>query len=784
MAQVNWTELDGVTTVWAEAEGPVYAEIIFRTGRADETLPTSGVTHLIEHLALSSIDDPNRCHNGFVDTTMTGFSTTGTLDEVTALLERLCRNLTSLPGEFLEREKWVLAAEQASDDGNPCGSLLCERFGTVGFGLAGTSQLGLSAASIEHLGEYARRVFVKQNAILLLSAAPPKALRLELPEGEKQPLPALKPVLAEHPCHCREMSESGVVTSSLVTRSSAATVLCQVAETRLIARLRSERAVSYSPSVHYEPLNRDVAHFCMLADGAPSRWQELANSFEEILASLDAIDEAEVEIAKAAVLKEMVGTLAPVGRDSILIELEVAARDWLLGRRPESIHSIAEGIRQVGVSEFENAAREAKNSVIVALPSGVVPRTWALKLAAPPAAPVVQGTERRSVDAPFARERLVSGEEGVSVLLTRQAHLTVRYDDLSGLLTFDDGAVVLLGRDGAQIVVEPQMWRGGGQAVQEIRSRVPEALVIECGERPLEQVRAPETNAFQRLVGRWRAGLGYILTFAGGLAAAGALIAGAGGLVSGRITLASEQTFFVTVAAVGAVLALRTGKGMIATSRNASGLLDEDKIGGTADVPYGPIRDTYVQCSDPLGAKPSVARLAIVQPELAAGSLGARIDRLRGRGSVLFRLSEHLDLGDTREAIVVTTDPLVVAAYSDDHDAVALLRYPDHLAAEHDLEVSSRLLTVNTFLRPRASDLVFGPAATDSWGDFVPLIAEFFCEDTDKIARRKREISESDWDRVSRMAAAAQASGAVPRDGRPIPTFRRAASALKNEGPF
>jgi len=40
------------------------AGLLFRTGVADETLATVGITHLIEHLALSSINDPLRRHNG------------------------------------------------------------------------------------------------------------------------------------------------------------------------------------------------------------------------------------------------------------------------------------------------------------------------------------------------------------------------------------------------------------------------------------------------------------------------------------------------------------------------------------------------------------------------------------------------------------------------------------------------------------------------------------------------------------------------------------------------
>jgi hypothetical protein len=36
--EVHWTEVDGVTTVWVDSPAPLKASLLFRTGRADETL--------------------------------------------------------------------------------------------------------------------------------------------------------------------------------------------------------------------------------------------------------------------------------------------------------------------------------------------------------------------------------------------------------------------------------------------------------------------------------------------------------------------------------------------------------------------------------------------------------------------------------------------------------------------------------------------------------------------------------------------------------------------------
>ena len=47
------TTIDGIPVILAPGRDPrVTAGLAFRVGWADETLPTRGITHLVEHLAL------------------------------------------------------------------------------------------------------------------------------------------------------------------------------------------------------------------------------------------------------------------------------------------------------------------------------------------------------------------------------------------------------------------------------------------------------------------------------------------------------------------------------------------------------------------------------------------------------------------------------------------------------------------------------------------------------------------------------------------------------------
>ena len=132
----------------------------------------------------------------------------------------------------------------------------------------------------------------------------------------------------------------------------------------------------------------------------------------------------------------------------------------------------------------------------------------------------------------------------------------------------------------------------------------------------------------------------------------------------------------------------------------------------------------------------------------------------------------RLLFGDTRAAVVVGVRPnLVVAAYSDDLDAVALLRFSPRHADEHQLSVGSRLVTVNTY-QPGAgvaSDLHLGPEPQSAaFCNFHPLIADLLSEDRRRLAELHQAIPESEWKHARELGEAAVAAKAPTRSGRPL----------------
>ncbi len=163
-------------------------------------------------------------------------------------------------------------------------------------------------------------------------------------------------------------------------------------------------------------------------------------------------------------------------------------------------------------------------------------------------------------------------------------------------------------------------------------------------------------------------------------------------------------------------------------------------------------------------------KLRLLRPDLYVMS-----QRLRELVGLAFPqrtyLREQLQNGDSHAAVVISTSPLLVAAYSEELDCVAILEFPIELVADYRLQVGTKLLTVNTYRsEPQIdADLVRGPHARDHWTGFSPLIADFVSTDDARIKARKQEITREEWTRAYQLARDyLKAHPGVARDGRPV----------------
>ena len=184
-------------------------------------------------------------------------------------------------------------------------------------------------------------------------------------------------------------------------------------------------------------------------------------------------------------------------------------------------------------------------------------------------------------------------------------------------------------------------------------------------------------------------------------------------------------------------------------------------------------RATEFLASDPGRVEVSDTRLRRLCPEL----YGMRPLAVRGK-RIREAIFQHMRMGDSRAAVVVGLAPLLVAAYTDELDCVAILRFSLD-AVDEPFDVGSRLLTVNTYFQDRHhADLEPGPRREYRFVGFWPIIADFICANPQRVRDRKDEIDEQEWERARTLGAAyLDAHPGTWRDGSPYGSHRPATTA-------
>ena len=528
MPVLHWTEVDGVATVWAETRGPLFALLQFRTGFADETLVTFGRSHLVEHLVLSTMEDPAGRQNGFVQATATGFHCSGRPEDVTRFLAGVCGALESLPLGRLPAEKRVLSAEAAGRRSSVVDRLLHTRFGPTGHGLACMQEAGIEGATPEDLLGLVSARFTRENAVLCLSGPPPRGLRLPLRPGARHPPPVPSPVLGTLPAWESDLQGMHAAASALVPRVTAVPLFLTLAGERLRERLRTSMAVSYAPTVVYDALTGDTAHLAFVSDSDREHRVELAGGFLDVLEGLGDVSEAQLEPTRATMMRSLEDQEAMPPEAGAVEAIQRAAQNWLLGREQESMEETLRACASASASDVARVGRAFLLDALVVLPGEAEPRPWMGSPLRLFTAPPVSGTEVRHMDHPVNGSRLRYGNEGVTVVENGTAW-TVRFDGLAAAFHHGDGGLVLVSRDGASLSLEPTLWRGGEQVCREVRRVIPRGLLVRRPARPASELPRPVTTRLQRAVAWFgrsapplRRVLGFLLgaaLFAGGISA-------------------------------------------------------------------------------------------------------------------------------------------------------------------------------------------------------------------------------------------------------------------------
>lgn len=482
---IEQTYVDGIPTLLAAAPGPARGGITFRVGHADETLARSGITHLIEHLALFRLGVADYHYNGATGSTVTHFFSQGTPGDIADYLNSVCSALMDLPWQRLEMEKEILRTEASGRGRSPAEPLLLYRYGSRGYGVRSYPEFGLPALSADDLRAWISRYFTRDNAVLWFSGTrPPENLRLNLPAGRRMPLPDSPTVLRETPAWFD--GPPGVVGfHTLVPRSPAAQMYVGVLERELFRWLRQEGGYSYTVATDYDPVDQDRAAVIALADANPDKQEAALGAFVDVLAKLrwGRVDRSDVDgmLAKAAE-----GLRDP---DADAVSLPSAAFNVLIGSPIVSATDRLRLLEAVTTEQVRAVADEAAAAGLLMVPDGLR-GDWAGYTAAPTRSEtVVEGSRYPMLGSPDCA--LVIGSTGVS-FATPVGAGTVHFAQCSAMLAWPDGGRVLIGHDGISCRVEPTLYPIDASVLAHLDAAVPAETVVHLPARSPDAIPRPE----------------------------------------------------------------------------------------------------------------------------------------------------------------------------------------------------------------------------------------------------------------------------------------------------
>ena len=478
----------GVRLVLDPIDDVVVGGVLFRVGTVDESLSTYGITHLIEHLALSELNLSSVHSNGAVTDTYTAFYAQGSPEAVVGFLNAVCRTLRNLPTARWRTEAKVLDAESAGRPTNWGASMGVWRYGAAGRGLRSQeTEWGLLRLSDQEIADWSRRYFTAGNAVAYLSTATaPADLDLTLPHGNAVALPVQQQLSVAMPAAVP--GPKGVVAfEGHVDRSPAGIAFAMLVEQAAFRDVRVGSGLTYTVTSNYSPLDTDNAAISLVAEIPPGGDAALTAGIVGTAKRLrdGHLSQTEVDDAIAATTKKRGSIRLPGARPGGL--QYAAARLLIDGSLPDH-DAVDRGIAAVTRDDMVAMARRWWDSGLIATPT-----PEAAQLVGVPSAalailpPVGHGRGIADFDQPGVQRSALQISPDA---LTYGAKRTLPFNDVVGLLGWSDGGRVLIGRDGRQIRIEPGLFAGLSKAKVEqlIDAKIDPRLHIPLPERTKDAV--------------------------------------------------------------------------------------------------------------------------------------------------------------------------------------------------------------------------------------------------------------------------------------------------------
>jgi Peptidase M16 inactive domain len=481
-------EVDGIPVLVApRSDHRTSAGLFFRVGRADETLATAGITHLVEHLALHDHGVSDLHYNGQTADLFTHFHVEGTEAHVVEYLNGVCAALADLPIHRLDVEKDILRTEATGRGGGPAAVSALYRYGAQGYGLSAYQELGLPRLDAETVRAWSAQHFTRENAVLWIAGdGVPDGLRLELPSGRRNPLPEVTSALPKTPAWYGAPGDLAVV-NGLVERSTRAMLFTRILSRALYQDLRQRGGLSYQAGAAYLPRDRDHAIIELVADSLPEKSEAVIGGIVDTLARLrwGAITEAELESARDHMRDQV------ADKDWPAMVLPGAAINVLIGKENISREQAVTETDALTETDVHEVADEFYASALAQVPA--LGLDWAGFVQAPEESEV-RLTGRQIASKQRDGSTLVVAHEGLT-MVSEGRTVTIRFSDVVAMQKYADGARVLYGRDGFRLAVEPSFYPLDQKAQEAIDVAVPPDKVISLPARSPSDIPQPQPSA-------------------------------------------------------------------------------------------------------------------------------------------------------------------------------------------------------------------------------------------------------------------------------------------------
>jgi len=460
----------------ASPSGTNSAALTFRVGRFDEALPASGITHLVEHLALAATPPQRYQFNAEVSGLFTTFAmqSEDNLD-VPRFVAAVCLGLTAAHQGRLEQEKRVLRTAALHRGGaSLVATCLRERYGATGPGLLGYEEFGLHRLGWAEIEAWRSAWFTAANAVLCIVGELPAGLEVDLPAGQPRAAPSLSPLALDLPGSI--VADAGGVGMSMTLPSMpSGPVTLDILERRLIRILRYDRGLTYRVGCIGQPLTVGLDHAWVAADALPDQIPMVA---ETMLATLEAIRDtgpADEELQDYA--HRFRDSLQSADRGAALAVTGGAQR--VLTHQPDqNSEQLLAQVAGVEPADVRQMASDLLSTAILAIPRPIPAIAARMKQLPKWSAATITGTEFRA----RSGARLTVGEAGVMLLVQPGDRVTVAAGEAAGLLRWNDGKRALIGRDGFVVGFDPAHWTDADLIRRSLESVIDPSAVIDIDE--------------------------------------------------------------------------------------------------------------------------------------------------------------------------------------------------------------------------------------------------------------------------------------------------------------